>query len=332
MKFKIRFADQIVGIFIILSILSLVFVTVMLGRSQRWFARDLSFYTTLSSAGGLSRNMAVQYRGFTVGNIRDFHLIENGVSVHFTIHEEYRDRVRQGSTVEVLSSPIGLGNQFLLHAGRGQELPDGAFVPVTGSVLAREMILLGLADEPQAEDGISLIMSRVASVLDEAQRTLAQVNEAFGAGTDATELGRIAISLRRTMADLESVPGTVEQTLGGISAGLHPILRDIDTITTELSDPEGLLFTALSIDGEVYTSLVESLAAAASILESLDRAAAFIPAQLPQIAGLIMDLRVTVQSAEDVLTALTNNPLLRRGVPERLETSGGGAAPRNIRF
>jgi len=52
-KFHIRFADQIVGFFIILTVASLLFITVMLGRSQRWFARDLAFRTEFPSAAGL---------------------------------------------------------------------------------------------------------------------------------------------------------------------------------------------------------------------------------------------------------------------------------------
>jgi len=332
MKFKIRFADQIVGLFIVFSLVSLVFVTVMLGRSQRWFARDVSFYTTMQTAGGLSRNMPVQYRGFTIGNVRHFYLFNDGVTVYFTIHEEYRDRARLGSTVEMLSSPIGLGNQFLFHPGRGEELPEDSFVPVLGSPQARDLIRRGLAVEPQHDDSIAIIMSRANSVLDELYRTLAQVNEAFGTGTDDTELGLIAGSLRRTMAGAEALPQTVTQLIDRVNEDLVSILSNINTLTTELADPDGLFFAVLDTDGEVYTNLLESLGSIASILENLDRAAAFVPAQLPQIAGLIMDLRGTMRTAEDVLVALTNNPLLRRGVPGRPETESGGVNPRNIRF
>ena len=123
MKFKIRFADQIVGFFIVLSLVSLAFVIVMLGKSQRWFVKDVSFSTILQSAGGLSKNMAVQYRGFTIGNIKNFYLNDNDeVEVIFSIYKEYKDKVKKGSIVEMMISPVGLGNQFLFHAGRGDPL------------------------------------------------------------------------------------------------------------------------------------------------------------------------------------------------------------------
>ncbi|MCL2373894.1 MAG: hypothetical protein FWC65_01455, partial [Treponema sp.] len=207
----------------------------------------------------------------------------------------------------------------------GSELDEGSFVPVLGSAQARDLVLRGLAVEPQHDDSINLLMNRVSSTLD-------LMNEAFGIGTDDTELGMLARSLRRTMAGAETLPQTLEETIAGIDEALSPILRNIDILTAELADPDGLFLTVMDIDGDVYANLSESLASISSILDSLDRAAAFVPAQLPQIAGLIVDLRGTMRAAEDVLVALTNNPLLRRGVPGRPESESGGANPRNIRF
>ena len=68
------------------------------------------------------------------------------------------------------------------------------------------------------------------------------------------------------------------------------------------------------------------------MLDNLEKTTAFLPSQGPQIAGLLVELRGTLRTAEDTLTALNNNPLLRGGVPPRVETQSGAASPRNIRF
>ena len=333
MKFKIRFADQIVGFFIILSLVSLVFVIVMLGRSQRWFSKDVSYTTILPSAGGLNENMSVQYRGFTIGNVKTFYLNDkDDVAVIFVIHEKYKDRATLGSMVEVMVSPIGLGNQFLFHPGRGDPLAEGSFIPAVGTPYARELIRQKLAAEPYHDDSISLLMNRASSLLDE-------LNEALGQGSDETEIGQIIRSVRKILAGAETLPGTVDQavetalkTIEGLQAELTPILANINALTAELNDPDGLLHTALNTDEDIYQGLVKSLRSVSGILDNLDRTTAFIPGQLPQIAGLIVDLRVTIKTAEDVLVALTNNPLLRKGVPSRPETQGSGTGPRDIRF
>ena len=333
MKFKIRFAEQIVGVFIVLSLASLIFVIIALGRSQRWFAKDVPFKTILPTAGGLSKNMAVQYKGFAIGNVKSFNLNDDdNVEVTFTINEEYADRVKQGSLVEMMISPIGLGNQFFFHSGKGEMLEEGSLIPMVGSAQARELIRQGLADEPHYDDSISVLMSKALAVLDDLNLTLSQVNEALGPGTDQTEIGRLIGSLGKTLAGVEPLPDSLEKILEGLQADLTPLLANITDITNELKDPGGLLYSVLDTDKDIYPSLVKSLNSISEILDNLDKVVNFIPGQLPQLSSMIMDLSVTLRTAEDVLVALTNNPLLKKGVPAKPDTQGGGTGPRDIRF
>ena len=326
MKFKIRFADQIVGFFVVFSLVALIFVVVMLGRYQRWLANDLAFTTVFESAGGLSKNMAVQYKGFTIGNVKSFHMNdEDNVEVVFVVHENYSDRVKLGSMVELMVSPVGLGNQFLFHPGRGEPLPVGSFIPAVGTVQARELIRQRVAVMPQRDDSISLIMSRANTVLEQINRLLGQLNPALGRGSESTEIGQIVKSIRRILTGAEAIPHEVSQLLGEVK----PILADINAITSELNEPDSLLYSIMDTDKEVYTSLVDSLVSLSSILDNLDKTTALLPGQVP---ALLSDLRVTLKTAEDVLTALTNNPLLKKGVPDRPGSHGEGANPRNIPF
>jgi phospholipid/cholesterol/gamma-HCH transport system substrate-binding protein len=355
MKFRIRFADQIVGLFIILALASLVFTIVMLGRSQRWFAKDYSYHTSFPSAVGLGKNMAVLYKGFTIGNVQSFGLDENDqVEVVFKIQDLYVGRVKKGSMVELMVSPIGLGNQFLFHAGNGEDLlVSGDFVPAVGSTEARDLIRQGLADDPRHDDSISLLLNRASSVMDAVNRTLFQVNEALLTGTDATAIGRIVGGVDRTVAGLETIPGTVNSTVDTVLKDvdelladiddvkrmldneldrINPILANLNALTTELANPDGTVMTILDASGPIYLSLVDSLKSVSGILDNLDRTTAFIPGQMPALAGVITDLRVTLKTAEDVLVALTNNPLLRKGIPAKVEVQSSGTSPRDIQF
>jgi len=334
MKFKMRlFADQIVGVFIIVSLVALAFVIVVLGKSQRWFAKDVSFSTVFPSAGGLSKNMAVQYKGFAIGSVKEFHLTpDDNVEVIFSIQEEYRNRVKRGSVVELQVSPIGLGNQFLFYAGKGQMLEEGAFIPPFGSAQARDLIRQGLTEEVQRDDSISVLLSRISSIM-------GQLDEALGEGSDDTEIGKMLRSLNNTLAGVEALPHSVDSTINslnstinGIRLQINPILANINALTGELNDPDGLIYTVLDTDKDFYTGLVGILGSVTSMLDSLDRTVAFIPSQLPQVAGLLMDLRVTMKTAEDVLVSLTNNPLLKGGVPERNDSQNSDISPRGIRF
>jgi phospholipid/cholesterol/gamma-HCH transport system substrate-binding protein len=299
--------------------------------------------------------MAVLYRGFTIGNVKSYHLNANdNVEAIFLIYEQYLDRVKYGSLVELMISPIGLGNQFLFHPGKGgMLLQPGDFVPDVNSEQGQDRIAQGLVDEPRHDDSISLLLNRASTVLDSANRTLRDVNEAIRTGSDATTIGKIVGSVQRTMADVETIPGTVNRTadaavrdmgellididdikaaLDNELARLNPIISDINALTTKLNDPEGLVYTVLDTDGAVYTELAKSLSSISGILDNLDRTTEFIPGQMPALAGMITDLRVTLKTAEDVLVALTNNPLLRKGIPEQVEVQSSGTSPRDIQF
>jgi phospholipid/cholesterol/gamma-HCH transport system substrate-binding protein len=341
MKFRIRFADQIVGLFIIVALASLTFVIIMLGRSQRWFFRDAQFRTEFVSANGLNRNMPVLYKGFTIGNVISFGLSDNDqVEAVFSIFEEYRDRVKIGSMVEVIASPIGLGNQFHFYPGKGDTLlEDGAFIPRVGSSMAREFISHGWADVPSNDDSISLLISRVNSIL-------VELDEALGVGSDTTEIGQIVRSVNRTLAGVETLPDSINMAFEGILididdilamvdgllAAVHPVISDINAISSMAADPDGTIAAILDAEGDVYTGLARSLYSLGGVIEELENIVAFIPRQLPQLAGLIIDIRAALITAEDVLIALTNNPLLKNGIPDRVDVQSSGTSPRDIHF
>jgi phospholipid/cholesterol/gamma-HCH transport system substrate-binding protein len=335
MKFKIRFADQIVGFLIIAALVVLVFVIIMLGSKQRWFAKDYFFKTYLDSASGLGDNMLVQYKGFPIGNVKSFVLTdEDKVEVTFSIYDKYVSRVKEGSIVELMVSPIGLGNQFLFYAGLGTEqLEEGALVPAIHSPQAQNLIKTGLARVPNRDDSITQLLVQVDEVLSQFNtELLPEVNVIL------QDLDEVLLEVRDALAGTDET--SLGRTMGGIdelvNAGLDPILRDIKNIsgdleilTTQLIDPEGLVFTVLDTEGAVYTNLEASLRSVSGTLRNLEKATAVLPSQVP---GIVSELRDVLKSAEDVLTALLNNPLLKKGVPPPVEVETGGTNPRDISF
>jgi phospholipid/cholesterol/gamma-HCH transport system substrate-binding protein len=309
----------------------------MLGSSQRWFSRDYQFKTYFSSATGLSKNMNIQYKGFTIGKVKTFDLSEDDrVEVRFVIFDTYKDRVRYGSLVEILVNPIGLGNQFMFYSGTGTELvPEGETIPAVNSSDGKRMLASGQAVLPDRDDTINIIMNRVNTVLDTLNGTLMEVQEAF-VGTERTTLGRAMADVEMAASGLnvmsQQMPKSLDELVGGITSDLGPILANLNALTTKLADPEGSVMSVLDAEGDIYTDLLASLDAISGTLRNLERTSEFIPSQLPQVAALLSDLHTTLKTAEDVLISLTNNPLLKRGIPERRETRTGGARPRDLDF
>jgi phospholipid/cholesterol/gamma-HCH transport system substrate-binding protein len=340
MKFTIRFVDQIVGVFIIIALGALVFVIFMLGSSQRWFSRDYYFKTYFSTAAGLSSNMAVQFKGFTIGHVKSFDLTDDDrVEVRFSIYDTYISRVRQGSLVEILVSPIGLGNQFIFFPGLGSELvAEGELIPDVNSPEGAAALAGGLAYIPRQEDSITVILNRAGVLLESANvvmleidEVLSQVKSAFE-GTSDTTLGRTMGEVETAVKSIQVLPENISETLDTLTAQIRPILDNLNEISEKLNAADGTVTAVLDSRGPVYTNLVKSLNAVSGTLANLEKTSAFLPAQVPQLAVLISDLRNAVKTAEDVLVALTNNPLLKGGIPQNVETRSGGTNIRDIDF
>jgi phospholipid/cholesterol/gamma-HCH transport system substrate-binding protein len=316
MKFSIRFADKIVGTLVLFALASLIFVIFMLGKSQRWFSRDYQYKTYFSSASGLSPNMAVQFRGFTIGRIKKLLLSDDdSVEVLFTIFEEYGDRVKNGSVVEIIISPIGLGNSFIFYSGKGNGLiQEGSTIPEINSAEGRRLVMLGLVDRPESTgDAIVNIVNQVRVVLDDINIALSG-----GEGSEDIAIGKIIKN--------------IEEVTASLALQIAPIMDNLETVTEQISSPSGTVMSILDSQGPVYKDLTASLNSLADIIENLNNISEFVPNQLPQVAIMINDLSVTLRSVQDVLTAVSNNPLLRGGIPKRAETDPGGTNLRNLDF
>ncbi|MDR1446811.1 MAG: MlaD family protein [Treponema sp.] len=333
MKFKIRFADKIVGLFVILAAAALIFVIVLLGSNQRWFAKNYFFVTYFDSASGLAKNMDVKFKGFTIGRVSSFDLTEDDrVKVRFYIFDTYIDRVRLGSLVSVSVSPVGLGNQFLFYAGIGTELlSEGDLIPSVDSPEGKDLIARKLANLPESTDSIAMILNQVNSVMENLNSISKTLDDAFR-GNAETSLGRTLLEVERTMGGVQDIPGTINTTIADIMREVNPILANLEILSGQLSDPDGTVASILNADGEVYTNLVAALNGISGMLRNLERTTAGLPRLMPEVAAILQDVRTALKTAEDVLTSLTNNPLLKGGVPERVNPSPGGTSPRDLEF
>ncbi|MDR1047105.1 MAG: MlaD family protein [Treponema sp.] len=333
MKFKIRFADKIVGVFVILAVAALIFVIVLLGSNQRWFAKNYYFVTYFDSASGLAKNMDVKFKGFTIGRVSSFDLTEDDrVKVRFYIFDTYIDRVRLGSLVHLGVSPVGLGNQFLFYAGIGTELlSEGDLIPSAASAEGQDLVARNLANIPESTDNIAMILDQVNSVMGNLNNISKTLDDALK-GSPETSLGRTLLEVERTMDGVQDIPGTINTTIADIMREVNPILASLGALSEQLSDPDGTVASILNADGEVYTNLVAALNGISGMLRNLEKTTAGLPRLMPEVAAILQDVRTALKTAEDVLTSLTNNPLLKGGVPERVNPSPGGTSPRDLEF
>ena len=353
MRFRIKYADRIVGAFVILAALVLVGGIVLLGANQRWFAKDFRFKAVFGSGAGLSPGTAILMKGFQVGKIDKLRLTDdNQVEIDFAIYDTYYEKARENSVLEVVTSPIGLGTQLLFHPGKSEILmPEGTRVPSATSPEGIDLIEQELVEIPVKDDTITRLISSLGPLLENANkiivtmnRTLTEVNRAI-AGQSAGPLGSIVneassamTGVKGLVGDARGVVGTtgdqvealmkraddLTQSLGRITSNLETTteaLKDPTGLIPKLLDPKGSLKTLLDDKNEIYDRLSASLVEVEKTIKSLSSMTSSLEEQVPTIVSTLEETKTAIKKGQDVLTGLTNNPLLKGGIPERKEQS-----------
>jgi len=372
MKIRMKFADQIVGLFILLSILGLALVLILLGANQRWFAKNFHFYTMLKSASGVSEGAEIKLRGFVVGkvdkiepdfesgNVRmDFHIFDN----------YYEDIVLENSVIEVVTNLLGLGTDIVFHPGRVESgaprlpIQEGEMVYSGDSEDGKRLIQQGKVDYTGEMDSIQTLVAKAGPVMQNLNKVLYLIsdgatssdirNNRFGGilentkeleatlinilkGRDSGPVGDIIDNANITMENISEVTKTLNEEIKIILnqiEGFTANLEQTDGLLTRLIDPHGTFDTLLDDDNELYkqiTTVVDDvhviLQEVNEIVMQLESYVDFINTTKPQVTGILEEGLQTLDSVQDVLEAVKNNPLLRGGVPEEKEqqsTFGG---------
>ncbi|MCL2293609.1 MAG: MlaD family protein [Spirochaetes bacterium] len=294
MKFKIRYADKIVGIFTITGILCIALLLIFMGINQRWFAKNYHFYTRFLSADGLRAGLPVKYRGFQIGQIRRVRLIDNQVIADFYIYDIYINIITPNTIIQKIVSPIGLGgSDIIIHPGppSPEHIPENSFIPSFNIPEGRALIEAGLVDVSQAGNAI----------IDEAAAAI-------------SELTVLLNSINRTLEGEES-----------ISSGM--IVRNIESLTTTLSqassDIEGIIRNINVLSDDIANSHIDELLANLNqILIEVSDFTNFLNRSTPQLTGVLEEGRGALREGTAVMEGLRNNPLLRRGITQQREQVG----------
>lgn len=289
MKFKIRYADQIVGILSLIAIIALIFIIFLIGSTQKWFIPKHNYYTVISSASNISVGKSITYKGFEIGKIKSFSLDESDkVVVHFYITDDYRSKVVKDSIIEILTSP--LGSSVVFYPGnRTDYLEDNSFIP-----------------ERSSEEGKALILARKVSVVEQTD----SINTILAMAT--TLVGDIDTLVKHVNIALEGKENT---PLTNTITQLNSILYNINAIT---ADPDGLVPRLLE-DENAQGSIANVLMQLDATMSEIYSITASVDDNMPGISILISQMQTLLKQMQDVMEGLKNNPLLKNGISEKPE-------------
>jgi phospholipid/cholesterol/gamma-HCH transport system substrate-binding protein len=352
MRFKIRFASQIVGLFVIIAAVFLSGIFIFMGANQRWFSRNYEFFSRFNSGKGISAGMSISFKGFEIGKVTRVNLTEeNKVEVGFYVQDTYYPKLYRDSVLQLTSSPIGLGGGMVFYQGKAASdlIPENSYVPSLDSDEGRELVRQGRVNIPKEDDAITNIVGGIAPIMANVNATLEQLNELLGSvnaavkGKSQGPLGAIVKDAQGIVKDTQGIVTNIGTTTRSINNALPVAFSQVEELLThlnaisanlqvtseQLKDPKGIVPKLLDPKGSMATFLDDNNALfdrVDAILKTVNESivevrefAKFINTTRPQIIGVLEEGREAVSKGKDVLEGLKNNPLLKGGIPERVQ-------------
>jgi phospholipid/cholesterol/gamma-HCH transport system substrate-binding protein len=237
MKFKIRFADQIVGFFLLAAIVGVAVILIFIGINQRWFARNYAFTSRFSSGDGLAVGMPIMLKGFQIGTISRISLnSQNLVDVILAVEDTYYDKVRANSVLELTSSPIGLGTTLRFHPGKdmGPPQPEMSFIPTLDSEEGHRLVEEGLVEIPKGDDVVGSVIAKLNPLLDEARSAIVEIRKV----TTTVNVGLSGKGgpMGTLVTDLSTTPARVNRAVDDVSGRIDTLLDKISVISDNITD------------------------------------------------------------------------------------------------
>lgn len=311
MKFKIRYADKIVGLFSLLALAGLICFIFLIGAKQNWFVKKSIYHTYFETGAGFATGMDVSYKGFSIGKVKDVKLEGSRARVEFYILEEYSEYAKENSLVELITSPIGLGSSFVFHPGLGPEkLASGSEIYRLGTEKAREIITTRRIILESQEDSIGVLMKKVSLILDNVNILLYNVNGAL------------------------SGKGETSMPIKEIVGNVNEITKNLSLLTDTLNSDDGVVPALLGQNFSTDISeVLKNIAVVSQELNSIGGdAQVIVNHAVPEVDSALIRLNQILLEVQDVFIGLKNNPLIRGGVPDRTTGKSSTAQLRSEDF
>ena len=335
MTFKFRYADRIVGIFVLIAILFVVFMLVVAGLNRQWFAHQYHYTTRFISADGLSVGKSISFKGVDVGEIKAYRLNEeNLVDAEFVIYEEFINKLKPDSVLQLATNPLGIGGGLILHPGANDEAypPEGSFIPSTQLPEGLNLIESGKVADDGGKDVIGELMATVPQLLIHIDETVLSLN-------DLVEIIKLSLkgeqpegAIGGLLTEAEQLIVRVDTLVAQVSILLGSITRT-EELLPALVGNEGLAGGLFSNEAEFYSEITGLTDELLGSLDNLNSLTGSLNSYSPRIDLLLAKLSSAISQAEDVLEGVANNPLLRGGVEENIDLpASGGSTTREEEF
>jgi phospholipid/cholesterol/gamma-HCH transport system substrate-binding protein len=280
--FKFRYANELAGGFVLLTLAVVVLVVMLSGKAKGWFVRSIQVTLLLPEQGsmGLKAGADVQVLGTSAGSVSEMNVGNDGrVQAVVNLRSDFARFVRMDSKVFVRKA-LGIGDAYVeIQQGKGAPLPPA-----------------GVAVLPVNTEGgapSEMLESLIADLRKDLLPTIQQLR------TAAREYTDLAVELRNPEGNLQLAVARFGRVAAKAESGNGLIARLLND--RELAD--NLVRTAPKINDAVdeINAVLKNLNRTASLMPEL---AATTKEELQRLPALIQQMQATLAEVQTMLKDL----------------------------
>ncbi len=243
MMLKFGAKDQLVGIFIVITLFILTGAIVFIAQGKDWFKKHEQYHTFFKEGYNLSPGSRVTLYHTKIGKVMKVGLTEdNRVRVDLKILAKYASKIRE-DTIATVESPTFIGSEYIaILPGTTQSplLPQGAEI-----ISTEKKAISDYMKEFKVDEKVEILTGIMKNIKEITDRLKDPEGGLLGSLDNIKEMtARLKDPEGELFTSLDNIRQTTEQ-LKDPKGQIFASLDDIRHITLRLKDPKGELFQTL---------------------------------------------------------------------------------------
>jgi len=319
MVLKFGAKEQLVGIFLVITLFILTGAIVFIAQGKDWFKKHEQYHTFFKEGYNLSPGSKVTLYHTKVGKVVKVRLTEdNRVRVDWKILGKYASKMKE-DTIATVESPTIIGSEYIaILPGTTQSplLPPGAEIMST-----EKKALSDYMKEFKVEEKIEIFTGIMKNIKEITDRLKDPEGGLLGALDNIKEMtARLKDPKGELFTSLDNIRHITAQ-LKDPKGQIFAPLDDIRAVTTRLKDPKGELFQALDnlasisktikkgegsvgrllIKDDLYRKIEEEINRVDSVLGNIELTTTKIPRIMDQAEKRLIDIKKPLTGLDNIL-------------------------------
>lgn len=209
MSTKYKFRQQMVGGFILVTLVIALGGMYNVALERRIFSRRHNYFTVLDRGDGISSRTVITMKGIEVGSVDDVTMNEDAkIIVRFSVFPEFRQHLKGFTYLKFAGGSVIGGRQIeIVPEGKGPIVADNSKIPSSEDSEVKERVARGELEleESDPTKQVASILANVDAITANLKRTTAQMEP-------GGDISRTIASMARVSENLDKITGTLKQT------------------------------------------------------------------------------------------------------------------------